>query len=141
MRKKIVVAIAMYADPIHEGHLSHIEEAKKIGDKLIVFAGTEEQCIKKHGTAFHSWDGKVALLKKLGADEVFPSILDENGTCSPALLKYRPDIFAKGEGEVIPQKEIDTCKEIGCEVRYGIGKRLNNSSRYFNKQRERENTN
>lgn len=131
------IVIAGYFDPISEGHLSHIEAAKKLGGVLIAIAGTESQCDNKpshHGKHFHSWEGKVRLLKKLGVDDVVPNI-DLDGTCAETLRKIKPNIFAKGDEfgvEPLPQKEVDVCEEIGCKILYGIGKRLNHSSRYFN---------
>jgi cytidyltransferase-like protein len=119
-------------DPIHGGHLSHIQEAKKLGDWLVAIAGTEEQCRHKHGDTFLSWQEKVDLLKALGADEVVPNIDNNNGSpCSETLRVVRPQIFAKGEGEIVPEVELRVCGEIGCKVIYGVGKRLNRSSKYF----------
>lgn len=130
--KNKVVAIAGYFDPIHEGHLSYIRAAKKLGNRLVAIAGTEEQCRRKHGDVFLSWDGKVELLKALGVDEVMPNIDNEDGKpCAKTLEFLKPDIFAKGEGECIPQVEIEICKQIGCKVIMDIGKRLNASSRYW----------
>jgi cytidyltransferase-like protein len=127
------VLIAGFFDPIHGGHLAHIEEAKKLGDCLIVVAGTEEQCKRKHGQAFLSWQEKVAILKKFGANVVVPNI-DTTSTCADTIRYWRPNIFAKGDEEgiePIPQEEIDACRDIGCEIRYGVGKRLNHSSNYW----------
>ena len=134
----IKVAIAGYFDPIHEGHLDHIEAAKALGDWLVVIAGTEKQCDKKHGRHFHSWEGKVRVLKKLGADEVVPSVLDENGTCAPVLRLVRPDIYAKGDdfsaSNVLPEAERVACIDIGCRVILGCGKRLNHSNRFWSRE-------
>lgn len=130
--KNTVVAIAGYFDPIHEGHLSHIVAAKKLGDKLVAIVGTEEQCRRKNGAIFLSWNGKVELLKALGVDEVIPNIdNDEGKPCARTLRLLNPDIFAKGEAENIPEIEMETCRQIGCKVVMNVGKRLNASSKYW----------
>jgi cytidyltransferase-like protein len=121
------VCIAGYFDPIHEGHLDLITNAKKLGH-LIVIAGTEEQCDKKHGSHFHSWEGKVRLLTKLGADEVSPNI-DTDGRCVETLRHIKPNIFAVGDYTKVPEEEV--CREIGCTILYNVGKRLNRSSKFF----------
>jgi len=130
--RAVNVCIAGYFDPIHEGHLSHILEAKKLGNKLTAIVGTEDQCRRKHGSIFLTWEGKVALLKALGVDEVIPNIDNEDGKpCVETLKKLRPNIFAKGESEIIPVSEMEVCREIGCKIIFGVGKRLNRSSKYF----------
>lgn len=134
----IKVAVAGYFDPAHEGHLDHIEVAKALGDWLVVIAGTEEQCDKKHGGQgrhFHSWEGKVRLLKKLGADEVVPN-MDTDGSCAETLRWVRPNIFAKGGEDTmdtIPANEIAICREIGCQIMCGVGRRLNRSSKFWSR--------
>ena len=130
------VAISGYFDPIHEGHLDHILGAKKLGDVLIAIVGTEEQCDKKHGSHFHSTKGRVCLLFKLGVDRVVLNI-DKDGTCAETLRKVKPDIYVMGAEYTIdnlPQKEIDVCREIGCKIVFGVGKRLNRSSSYWEKR-------
>ena len=37
-----IVLISGGFDPIHSGHLKYIEEAKKLGDKLIVALNSDE---------------------------------------------------------------------------------------------------
>lgn len=129
-----VVMIALYGDPLHGGHCAHVREAKALGGYLIACVGTEDQCRKKHGGCFLTWQEKVDMLKGWGVDEVVPAILDENGSCWQTILRYRPDIFAKGdlEGvEPIPEKEQWACDLIGCRIMYGVGKRVNHSSKFW----------
>jgi len=128
-----VVVVAGYFDPIHEGHLDHIESAKTLGDVLVIIAATEEQCAKKHGHYFHSWEGKVRLLKALGADDVVPNV-DTDGSCAKTLQNLKPDIFAKGgeaSANTLPIAEITVCEKMGCRIVYGCGRRLNRSSIFW----------
>ncbi|MEK7493790.1 MAG: adenylyltransferase/cytidyltransferase family protein [Patescibacteria group bacterium] len=40
-RKKIVVAVSGGFDPIHVGHVRMFEEAKKLGDELVVILNND----------------------------------------------------------------------------------------------------
>ena len=48
---KIVVVSGGF-DPIHSGHIAYLEEAKKLGDKLIVALNSDDWLIKKKGKFF-----------------------------------------------------------------------------------------
>lgn len=128
----IKVAIAGHFDPIHDGHLDHIERAKELGDYLVVIVGTEIQAIEKKGWFWLSLEGKKRLLLAFKGlvDEVVVNI-DTDGFCAETLKIVRPDIFAKGEDRIpnnMPKCEIVVCDEIGCKICYGIGRKLNTSS-------------
>ena len=47
-----IVLISGGFDPIHSGHLKYIEEAKKLGDKLIVALNSDEWLVNKKGKFF-----------------------------------------------------------------------------------------
>lgn len=128
----IKVAVAGHFDPIHDGHLDHIEKAKRFGDYLVVIVGTEAQAIEKKGWWWLTLEGKKRLLMAFKGlvDEVVVNI-DTDGTCAETLRMIKPDIFVKGGDRVeskMPQKELDICKKIGCSIIYGIGDLLNTSS-------------
>lgn len=129
----VKVAIAGYFDPIHDGHLDHIEKAKRLGNYLVVIIGTEQQCVAKRGWAWLSLEGKRHLLLAFKGlvDEVVVNI-DKDGSCAETLRLVKPDIFAKGGDRIkgnIPPKEVEVCQEIGCRIVYGVGDQLNRSSR------------
>ena len=48
----VVVAVSGGIDPIHIGHVRLLKEAKKLGDKLIVFLNNDNWLIKKKGYVF-----------------------------------------------------------------------------------------
>ena len=48
---KIVVVSGGF-DPIHSGHIAYLEEAKKLGDTLIVALNSDDWLIKKKGKFF-----------------------------------------------------------------------------------------
>ena len=71
-----VVAASGYFDPLHVGHIEYLEEAKKLGDKLIVIVNNDEQAGLKKGKPFMSQEDRLKIVKSLRCvDEAFISIL------------------------------------------------------------------
>jgi cytidyltransferase-like protein len=137
-----LVVVSGYFDPAHEGHLDQIEKAHEHGRHLIAIAGTEDQCDRKpgpgHGHHFHSWPGKVRVLRKYGADAVVPNIdlAGENGhlPCTQTILGLRPDVYAKGEDTNVaswPPEELQAVQDAGAEIVTGVGSRINRSSDFW----------
>lgn len=127
-----VVAVSGGFDPLHVGHLIHMQKAAVLGDKLVVILSRDDQLIRKKGYFFMPYDERETIIKAIkGVSEVVKNI-DQDSTVTESLRLYKPDIFAKGGDRTpdnMPQSEIDICKEIGCELRYGIGDQLNSSSK------------
>ena len=112
---KIVVVSGGF-DPIHSGHIAYLEEAKKLGDKLIVALNSDDWLIKKKGKFFMPFAEREIILKSLKpVDDVICFEDDELGSCIDALnktkLKY-PDeeiLFCNGgdrNKENIPEMEV-----------------------------------
>ena len=126
---QIVVAVAGGFDPLNgRGHLSHITEAGKLGDRLVVILSRDDQLVAKgnkpNGTFYPDISDRIAIIQELqSVDEVVVNI-DEDGTCAETLRLTRPNIFAKGGDRVpgnMPECEIKVCEEIGCEIVYEVG--------------------
>ena len=112
---KIVVVSGGF-DPIHSGHIAYLEEAKKLGDKLIVALNSDDWLIKKKGKFFMPFAEREIILKNLKpVDDVISFEDDALGSCIDALnktkLKY-PDeeiLFCNGgdrNKENIPEMEV-----------------------------------
>ncbi len=117
-------------DPIHRGHIEHIQKAKELGDWLIVSVNPDEDMFRKKGYCFMPLEERMVIVKEIkGVDEVVASIPD-NGTQGKTLEWIRPDIFAKGGDRVLgtlPENEVKVCEELGIKIVYGIGEKLNSS--------------
>ena len=88
------IAISGYFDPIHVGHIEYINNAKKLGDWLVVIVNNNNQCALKKGKYFMDEKDRVLIVKNIKAvDEVFLSI-DEDKTVCKSLKKVNPDVFA-----------------------------------------------
>ena len=129
-----IVAITVDFDTLHDGHIEHIREASKLGDYLIVIVDSDEALIKKRGYAIKPLSVRLRIaLGMRYIDRTIPSI-DEDGTCAKTLKIIKPIIFAKGGDRTpdnMPKNEIEVCKEIGCEIVYGVGRKLNSSQELF----------
>ena len=123
------VAISGYFDPIHVGHLDYINEAKKLGDKLIVIVNNNHQCVLKKGKPFMDENDRVTIVSSIKhVDEVFLSI-DKDKTVCKSLEKIKPAIFANGgdrKNYEIPESKI--CEEHGIEIIDGLGDKIRSSS-------------
>ena len=67
---KIVVVSGGF-DPIHSGHIAYLEEAKKLGDKLIVALNSDDWLIKKKGKFFMPFAEREIILKNLICNSQF----------------------------------------------------------------------
>ena len=146
-KKKVIIVAGKY-DPLLRGHVESIRKAKELGDYLIVITHPDEiveLARAKEGKIARCMiplKDRVAVLGALKwVDEVVVSI-DYDGESSQTLKLIRsryPDvelIFARGGDRTpdrMPPKEIEVCREINCEIRYGIGDLLTSASEIVSK--------
>ena len=123
------IAISGYFDPIHVGHIEYINNAKKLGDWLVVIVNNNNQCALKKGKYFMDEKDRVLIVKNIKAvDEVFLSI-DEDKTVCKSLKKVNPDGFANGgdrKNYELPESKV--CKENNIQIIDGLGDKIRSSS-------------
>ena len=123
------IAVSGYFDPIHVGHIECINNAKKLGDWLVVIVNNNNQCALKKGKYFMDEKDRVLIVKNIKAvDEVFLSI-DEDKTVCKSLKKVNPDVFANGgdrKNYEIPESKV--CKENNIQIIDGLGDKIRSSS-------------
>jgi len=125
--KKIVMVSGGF-DPIHIGHIRYIQEAKKLGDYLVVVLNNDNWLQVKKGKEFMKEDERKEIIEALaGVDEVIISGHVKNtkdkSVCEE-IKKVRPNIFANGgdrkpDGDPVP--EVALCEELGIKIIYNIG--------------------
>ena len=123
----VTVAVSGGFDPLNgRGHATHIREARKLGDRLVVILSRDDQLVAKgnkpDGTFYPSFEDRKAILE-LVADEVVANV-DKDLTSTESLRMVRPNIFAKGGDRTpgnMPESELRVCEEIGCAIVYGVG--------------------
>lgn len=119
---RITVCTSGYYNPVHKGHLKLFEEAKKLGDRLVVIINNDEQVKLKGSKVFMDEEERCAIIKALKpVDEVILSI-DKDKTIIKTLTMIKPNIFAKGGDSTpnnVPEKGV--CEKYGIKIVYGVG--------------------
>ena len=129
--KKKVVMISGGFDPIHIGHIRYMQEAKKLGDRLIVVINNDNWIRQKKGKEFMPETERKEIIEAIsGIDEVIISSHPKNPkdmSVSKEIKKIKPDIFANGgdrkpEQNDIPSSEYVVCKELGIKMAFNVGR-------------------
>lgn len=117
-----VVAASGGFDPLTKGHITYLEEARKLGDRLIIILNKDQFLLKKKGSVFMPYEDRREILKALGfVEDIFPCI-DEDDTVCKSLEQLKPNVFAKGsawKGKEVPEREV--CERLGIEIVTGLG--------------------
>jgi cytidyltransferase-like protein len=127
MSKK-VVAVSGGFDPIHIGHVRMFQEAKKLGDELVVILNNDHWLADKKGQPFMPATERKEIIEAIkGVDRVVitehaPG--DADRSVCRELAKVKPHVFANGgdrkpDGDPVP--EVDLCKSLGIELVYNVG--------------------
>lgn len=136
-KKKKIVAISGYFDPMHIGHLELIKLARDLGDHLIVILNTDHQARLKKGRSFMPEAERKAIVESIQyVDEVVYSI-DDDKTQRKTLAMLKPHIFANGgdrHNDEIPESPI--CRELGIQIIDGLGAKIQASSELIKAQEE-----
>jgi len=124
--KKIVLVTGGF-DPLHSGHIAYFQEAKKLGDILIVGANSDEWLRRKKGQEFMPWTERAAIVSALRDVDRVINFDDRDGSAKGAIAKVRqiyPNdeiIFANGGDRTdqnIPEMDID---DKNVKFVFGIG--------------------
>jgi len=127
-KKKKIVMVSGGFDPIHIGHVRMFQEAKKLGDILIVVINNDNWLKLKKGYAFMTEKERKEIIEAIGCvDEVMITGHSKNTkdiTVCEEIRKIKPHVFANGgdrkpDGDPVP--EVKLCKELGIEIVYNVG--------------------
>ncbi|MBI2409466.1 adenylyltransferase/cytidyltransferase family protein [Candidatus Kaiserbacteria bacterium] len=128
MKKPTVVAVSGGFDPVHIGHIRMFQEAKKLGDKLLVVLNNDHWLRDKKGFVFMPEAERREILEAIHCvDQV---VLSDHtpGDCDRSvcrmLRELKPHVFANGgdrkpDGDPVP--EVAVCEELGIRMLYNIG--------------------
>ena len=105
-------------DLLHAGHVEHLEEARKLGDKLIVALTLDANVNKGPNRPIHTWADRAYLLTRLKCvDEVVAS-----SSAVSAIRALKPTYFVKGidyeGGDKFSEDIQAVCEEVGTLIRY-----------------------
>jgi cytidyltransferase-like protein len=119
--KKLVMVSGGF-DPVHVGHLRMFEEAKKLGDELLVVLNCDAWLIRKKGKAFMSQAERAELIRGFRAvDYVYVLESDRADVCE-AILRFKPAVFANGgdrKSDNIPEYQL--CDQLGIGMVFDVG--------------------
>jgi D-beta-D-heptose 7-phosphate kinase/D-beta-D-heptose 1-phosphate adenosyltransferase len=121
-----LVAVSGGFDPLHVGHLRHIQCAallKGHDGLLVVIVNGDGFLKRKKGYVFMPLEERLEMIAAIkGVDFVVPW---DDGTqfVTGAIEVIKPNVFAKG-GDRQSEKDVpeyETCVKVGCAVVFGIG--------------------
>lgn len=128
-----VVMASGYFNPIHTGHLSLLEEAAKLGDKLVVIVNSDKQVAIKESTPFMDEESRLRIVKALKCVDDAIIAIDNDGTVTKSIQEIHKQygdsdtyelIFANG-GDRDPNNhvslEVQYCIDNNIELAYGVG--------------------
>ncbi len=105
-------------DLLHAGHVAYLEQARTLGDRLIVAVNddTSVRQLKGEGRPINSLDRRMAVLAGLEAVDWVVAFTDD--TPEPLLALIKPDVLVKG-GDYDKQGVVgwEVVEEYGGEVR------------------------
>ena len=111
---------------MHIGHVRMFNEAKALGDELVVILNNDDWLILKKGFAFMPHEERKEVIEAFAAVDRVMLTFHEPGTLDMSVCRelehLRPDIFANGgdrKSDNIPEYEL--CERLGIEMIFNIG--------------------
>ena len=112
-------------DVFHVGHALHLQEAAKLGGKLVVSI-TAARYIRKPDRPIFNDEERTAMLMALRCvDEVYVCKEDTGAT---AILLYKPQYYVKGNDyTTIHPKEMVACTKTGAQIVFTRSKKYSST--------------
>ncbi|MBL6862225.1 MAG: adenylyltransferase/cytidyltransferase family protein [Pelagibacterales bacterium] len=128
MSETIVIVTGGF-DPLHSGHIVYFEDAKKLGDKLIVGVNSDEWLVNKKGRFFMPLSERIEIIKNLTIVDEIVTFDDQDNSASGAIrtvLENFPNnkiLFANGGDRTSGNTlEMDAFKDqTNVEFVFGVG--------------------
>ena len=125
--QKTIVLISGGFDPLHSGHIAYINQARKLGDILVVGLNSDAWLSRKKGSAFMPFSERATILRNtIGVDFVI-DFDDSDGSARHAITMCRQSypqdkiIFANGGDRThldIPEMGVD---DNNLQFAFGVG--------------------
>lgn len=136
VRHKKVVIVSGYFNPLHKGHIEYFNQAKSLGDFLVVIVNNDYQRNLKGSQEFQKEDERLLIVSSLKmVDDVYLSVdIDRTVRLSLQMIDKiygigNELIFANGgdqNNDTIPERE--TCERLGIQLADGLGDKIQSSS-------------
>lgn len=135
-KKRTAVVVSGYFNPVHKGHLELFEQAKQLGDLLIVIVNSDHQRSLKGSKEFMDEEERLRMVEALKPVDFALISVDEDRTQCQTLKEVWAMfgrafniIFANGGDQTntsIPEAE--TCEFLNIKLVDGLGKKVQSSS-------------
>ena len=135
-KKRTAVVVSGYFNPVHKGHLELFEQAKQLGDLLIVIVNSDHQRGLKGSKEFMDEEERLRMVEALKPVDFALISVDEDRTQCQTLKEVWAMfgrafniIFANGGDQTntsIPEAE--TCEFLNINLVDGLGKKVQSSS-------------
>jgi cytidyltransferase-like protein len=122
-----IVLVTGGFDPVHSGHIAYFNEAKKLGDTLMVGVNSDDWLTRKKGKPFMSFNERLNIAQNLKCVDHAFGFNDDDGTAKNAIRTVRNEnptskiIFANGGDRTytnIPEMDFDDDK---LQFVFGVG--------------------
>lgn len=117
-----------YFNPLHTGHISYLNEAKKLGDKLVVIVNNDEQVKLKGSKPFMDEQDRLTIIENLKCvDIAIISKSNDKSVCYDLqniryFFPYDELVFAKGGDRTIDNiPEVPVCRDNNIDMIFDIG--------------------
>ncbi len=117
-----IIVTSGYFNPVHIGHLKLFEDAKKLGNKLIVIVNNDHQVKLKGSKTFMNENERLEIIRAIKYVDYAVLSIDKDKTVRKTLASLRPNIFAKGGDSTffnVPEDKI--CKKLNINLIFGVG--------------------
>jgi cytidyltransferase-like protein len=131
---KTIVIVTGGFDPIHSGHIHYINEAKSLGDILVVGVNSDDWLVRKKGKAFLPINERATIMENLKNVDMVITFNDSDGSAINAIsivrsmYPYDKIIFANGGDRTsinIPEMELI---DDNLEFKFDVGGRFKKNS-------------
>lgn len=126
---KTIVVASGYFNVLHVGHVEYLEQAKALGDQLIVIVNNDKQLMLKNGVIFMPASERLKVVRSLNCVDLAIESVDEDRSVCKTLSLLHPHIFANGgdqTNEAIPESQV--CNDMGIRMVDGLGEKIQSSS-------------
>jgi D-beta-D-heptose 7-phosphate kinase/D-beta-D-heptose 1-phosphate adenosyltransferase len=133
-RKPVVVMVSGGFDPVHIGHVRMFNEAKKLGDKLVVVINNDNWLKTKKGYAFMPEAERKEIIENFRSVDVAMLTKHKLGTKDMSVChmldEVRPTIFANGGDRDVQnahttgsslKPEYALCEKLGIKMVFNVG--------------------
>lgn len=133
---KRLIIVSGYFNPIHKGHLEYFNNAKEMGDALLVIVNSDYQRALKGSKEFQDENERLFIVSNIKSVDFVQLSLDQDRTVCATLEhvfktyggSYRL-AFANGgdqNNDTIPERPV--CERLGIELLDGLGNKIQSSS-------------